>query len=617
MGDVTARADTRALEALFFVSDEPLTTAVLAQALELDRREVERRCDQLQRDARGAGRRPRAAQRRRRMAAVHPPRHAAARSSGSSCARARPGSTKAALETLAIVAYKQPVTRHAGERDPRRELRRGPAGAPGPRADRGDRARRGPGPPGALRHDARRSSSGSACRRSPRCRRSRRCWSRPCEDAADVVADAEDDGDDGAGRRRGRPPRDRRGLTPCPRSASSGRWRARATGRAARARSLIEAGRVTVDGRVATLGDKVDPAPIDGRGRRCAAQPRPEREVLRLPQAGRGRHLHARSSGAVRDLRASSPGGPAGVPRRAGSTATARGSCCSRTTASSRTGSCIRATASRRSTSPRSRAARRRGTSPRSAAGVDLEDGPARARVRRGSWTTRGDRGQLRLVMTEGRKREVRRMLAAVGLPVTPARPSAGGTGRPSAQLPPGEVRRAHRRRGRRPHPGRRPRGRGGADGSLGAAPSVRRRGREERDAGASGPRRHQDRARRRRGRARGDGAAASASCSTATASRTDDLVSVLFTVTDDLRSAFPAEAARRMGLGDRPVDVRPGDPGRGRDAEGDPDAGALPFRARPRRRSCTCTWTGRRPCAMTSSPPAERRRTSPSWARA
>jgi chorismate mutase len=30
----------------------------------------------------------------------------------------------------------------------------------------------------------------------------------------------------------------------------------------------------------------------------------------------------------------------------------------------------------------------------------------------------------------------------------------------------------------------------------------------------------------------------------------TDDLVSILFTVTADLRSAFPAEAARRMGLG-------------------------------------------------------------------
>jgi chorismate mutase len=33
-----------------------------------------------------------------------------------------------------------------------------------------------------------------------------------------------------------------------------------------------------------------------------------------------------------------------------------------------------------------------------------------------------------------------------------------------------------------------------------------------------------------------------------------DDLISILFTVTDDLRSAFPAEAARRMGLGDVPL---------------------------------------------------------------
>jgi chorismate mutase len=29
-----------------------------------------------------------------------------------------------------------------------------------------------------------------------------------------------------------------------------------------------------------------------------------------------------------------------------------------------------------------------------------------------------------------------------------------------------------------------------------------------------------------------------------------EDLVSIMFTVTEDLRSAFPAEAARRMGLG-------------------------------------------------------------------
>ncbi|MFL5799791.1 MAG: chorismate mutase [Actinomycetota bacterium] len=33
-----------------------------------------------------------------------------------------------------------------------------------------------------------------------------------------------------------------------------------------------------------------------------------------------------------------------------------------------------------------------------------------------------------------------------------------------------------------------------------------------------------------------------------------DDVVSILFTATDDLRSVFPAEAARRMGLEDVPL---------------------------------------------------------------
>jgi chorismate mutase len=33
-----------------------------------------------------------------------------------------------------------------------------------------------------------------------------------------------------------------------------------------------------------------------------------------------------------------------------------------------------------------------------------------------------------------------------------------------------------------------------------------------------------------------------------------EDLVSVFFTATDDLRSVFPAEAARRMGLGRVPL---------------------------------------------------------------
>ena len=49
--------------------------------------------------------------------------------------------------------------------------------------------------------------------------------------------------------------------------------------------------------------------------------------------------------------------------------------------------------------------------------GVELEDGPARATSAR-IVDARGDRGQLALVMTEGRKREVRRLLAAVDLPV-------------------------------------------------------------------------------------------------------------------------------------------------------------------------------------------------------
>jgi 23S rRNA pseudouridine2605 synthase len=49
--------------------------------------------------------------------------------------------------------------------------------------------------------------------------------------------------------------------------------------------------------------------------------------------------------------------------------------------------------------------------------GVELEDGPARARAIRVAGQA-GSRTALRIVMTEGRKREVRRLLAAVDLPV-------------------------------------------------------------------------------------------------------------------------------------------------------------------------------------------------------
>ncbi|CAN5711749.1 pseudouridine synthase [soil metagenome] len=51
-------------------------------------------------------------------------------------------------------------------------------------------------------------------------------------------------------------------------------------------------------------------------------------------------------------------------------------------------------------------------------AGVELDDGPARAVRARIVASSKG-RGAVRIVMSEGRKREVRRLLGAVGLPVT------------------------------------------------------------------------------------------------------------------------------------------------------------------------------------------------------
>ena len=71
--------------------------------------------------------------------------------------------------------------------------------------------------------------------------------------------------------------------------------------------------------------------------------------------------------------------------------------------------------------------------------GVELEDGQARAKAARVAGRS-GDRGAVRLVMTEGRKREVRRLLAAVGLPVTRLVRVRVGAVR-LGSLPPGERR--------------------------------------------------------------------------------------------------------------------------------------------------------------------------------
>jgi segregation and condensation protein B len=109
--DDEGSADLRALEALLFVSDEPLSARVLAQALELDRRAVEGLCDRLRTRLEGCG----SGLVLRNVAGgwrlyTHPDAAPVVERFVISSRQAR--LTKAALETLAIVAYKQPVTRH-------------------------------------------------------------------------------------------------------------------------------------------------------------------------------------------------------------------------------------------------------------------------------------------------------------------------------------------------------------------------------------------------------------------------------------------------------------------------------------------------------------------------
>ena len=103
--------DTRALESLFFVSDEPLSASVLAQTLEADRRDVENACDALAKELedRGSGLVLRNVAGGWRLF-THPDVAAMVERFVLSSRQAR--LTNAALETLAIVAYKQPVTRH-------------------------------------------------------------------------------------------------------------------------------------------------------------------------------------------------------------------------------------------------------------------------------------------------------------------------------------------------------------------------------------------------------------------------------------------------------------------------------------------------------------------------
>jgi segregation and condensation protein B len=103
--------DTRTLEALLFVSDEPLAPAVIAQALDVGRRTADAMCERLATDLddRGSGLVLRPVAGGWRLF-THPDSQSVVERFILSSRQAR--LTKASLETLAIVAYKQPVTRH-------------------------------------------------------------------------------------------------------------------------------------------------------------------------------------------------------------------------------------------------------------------------------------------------------------------------------------------------------------------------------------------------------------------------------------------------------------------------------------------------------------------------
>ncbi|MCI0635735.1 MAG: SMC-Scp complex subunit ScpB [Actinobacteria bacterium] len=101
----------QAIEAVLFVSDEPVASVVLAQAVGVERTEADRLCERLaaEYEERRSGITLRNVAGGWRLT-THP--DAAPVVEQYVLASRHTRLTKAALETLAIVAYKQPVTRH-------------------------------------------------------------------------------------------------------------------------------------------------------------------------------------------------------------------------------------------------------------------------------------------------------------------------------------------------------------------------------------------------------------------------------------------------------------------------------------------------------------------------
>jgi len=178
---------------------------------------------------------------------------------------------------------------------------------------------------------------------------------------------------------------------------------------------LIRAGRVTVNGQSATLGDRVDPArdQVEVDGGRVPLDPGLRYYALHKP---RGVVTTARDPQRRPDVSAYYPDGPRVFPvgRLDRDTEgllllTNDGELANRVTHP-------RYGVEKEYLAEVDGSPGRRHLS-RLLRGVPLDDGMARARSARSVSGPRG-RGAVRLVLAEGRKREVRRMLDAIGLPV-------------------------------------------------------------------------------------------------------------------------------------------------------------------------------------------------------
>lgn len=178
---------------------------------------------------------------------------------------------------------------------------------------------------------------------------------------------------------------------------------------------LIKAGRVEVNGRPASLGDKVDPEQDEVRvdGRRVSVDPGLRYVALHKPK---GVTTTMRDRHAERDLRDFLPEGPRVFPvgrldrDTEGLLLLTNDGDLAHRLAHPRHGVEKEYLAEVDGSPTPARIGKLR-------RGVELDDGIAKA-VDARSVGRAGGRFAVRVVMTEGRKREVRRMLEAVGLPV-------------------------------------------------------------------------------------------------------------------------------------------------------------------------------------------------------